>query len=166
MSERQSKPIWREPVVWIVIGLPLATLIAGAVTIGIALKQPADSRSADVSRIAQIQFEDQAADHLAAEHGLRATLNFNAASGTIELFVEPEEFADDALMLQLEHPVQAAKDRELPLRREGRHWVASTAPWGAQAWRVHLTGDAGRWRLSGRLDQGASATQLLPAVSR
>lgn len=166
MSKRQAKPIWREPVVWVVVGLPLATLIAGAVTIGIAIKQPADSRSAEVSRIAQIQFEDQAADHRAAEHGLRATLHSNAASGTIELSIEPQELVGDALLLRLEHPLQAAKDRELPLRREGQRWIATTTPWGAQAWRVHLISDAGGWRLSGRLEQGSSATQLLPAVSR
>jgi hypothetical protein len=148
------------------VSLPLATLIAGAVTIGMASSKGAsDAGPATVRRIAQVQMEDRSADQRAAAYQLRAAMIVDAAEGVIELTVDPQERVGQAPVLQLQHPLRASEDRELTLRFDGERWIARTTPWRRQAWRVLLTGDAGGWRLSGRLDAGANETVLLPAVS-
>lgn len=51
---------WREPMLWLVIGIPAATILAGLTTLAIAAGGPEMARASGVRVTAQIQVEQPA----------------------------------------------------------------------------------------------------------
>jgi hypothetical protein len=169
MRARGPRPVWGEPMLWLVTGLPLLVLVAAAITLALALRAPVDASATQVQRIAQVQLEDLAPDREAARRGLRARLEADPVHGVIEVALATGGDAtgvDDRLVLHLLHPVSAQHDRVLPLHRAGYRWRAQTDPWSPQDWEVRLSPPRGTWRLAGRLRRGQHATELAPAVAR
>ena len=154
---------WREPMVWLVFALPAAVLAAAAWTIATAAGGT-DVARADVRRTAQIQTEDIAADIAAARRALHGDVRVDGHDIVVRLAGDVD---DEAVQLSLQHPVDAARDRVLTLRRDGDGWRATAdgvvAP---HAWHVAVTGDDGRWRLHGRLAARATRASLQPSVAR
>lgn len=162
-----GRAFWREPMVWLVLGLPLATLLASAAMIALALRDPADASGSVTHRIAQMQMEDLSADREAARRGLQARFHADAARGELRIVFEPDVAALQTLELALRHPTRADSDRIVPLRRDGLQWHGQTRPWAAtQAWDLQLVDGAGVWRLRGRLMPASSMAVLTPQVSR
>lgn len=170
MRTRGPRPVWREPMLWLVTGLPLLVLAAAAVTLALALRAPVDASATQVRRIAQVQLEDLAPDREAARRGLRARLEVQPALGRIEVTLAAESEAigdvEGPLELQLLHPVSASQDRIVALQREGAHWRARMSPSAPQAWEVRLVSAQGAWRLVGRLPREQRIVALAPAVVR
>jgi uncharacterized protein len=169
MRARGPRPVWREPMLWLVTGLPLLVLVAAAVTLALALRAPVDASATQVRRIAQVQLQDLAPDREAARRGLRARLEVDPARGLIEVRLATGSDAtgvDEHLVLQLLHPVSARHDRLVPLQRAGYHWRAQIEPWSPQAWEVRLAPPRGEWRVGGRLPRGQRDAVLAPAVAR
>ena len=61
---------WRQPLLWLVLALPAATVVAGFTTLGLAAAGPDTSGDAAVKRTAQAQVEDLAPDLAALLRGL------------------------------------------------------------------------------------------------
>lgn len=158
---------WREPVLWLVIGLPLVAVIASTVMIRLALRDPADASGSSTRRIAQMQLEDLSWDREAARRGVRVQLEADATDGEIRVRLSPDDGQPASLDLVMRHPTQAARDRVLALEREGAQWRARTASWAAtQAWELQLTSPAQHWRVAGRLAPQDTEAVLVPQVSR
>jgi uncharacterized protein len=150
---------WRQPVLWLVCALPLASVVAGVATIRLAAAGP-DVRGADaVRRTAQSQVEDLAPDLAATRARLVATLVVDRATGALELELDATH-APGALALR--HPADAARDRTLALRRDGARWRAALGTPLAGAWRLELRGRDAAWRIDGRLARDASVARLAP----
>ncbi|HYF58306.1 MAG TPA: FixH family protein [Burkholderiaceae bacterium] len=145
------RPAWREPLVWLVAGIPAATVAAGAATWWIAA-QRADSNVAEdwykrglaVNR--SLERESRArAIGLSAEVELR---------GDHDLRVRLAGLADPpaSIRVLLTHPVRAEQDRPLSLDRQpdGGYRIVSplvgAGRWGlaieAQDWRIAARGAA------------------------
>jgi hypothetical protein len=152
---------------WLVVALPATVVIAGFVTLGLAMRDGgADSVPSQVRRTAQVQVEDGSIDQRAAELGLEAVLRRDADTGAVTLSLQARQPLEDGqLQLQLLHPAQAAADRELTLVRSGEAWYGRVDPVD-HAWNVRLESIAGDWRLSGRLPADADEARLRPAISR
>ena len=161
-----ERAFWREPMAWLVLGLPLLTVVASAVMIVLSLRDPADASGNATHRIAQVQMEDLGADREAARRGLHATLHAVTANGELRVLLEPDVDAPHTLELALRHPTRAESDRIVSLHRDGRQWLGRTAPWPAtQAWDLQLVDTARAWRLRGRLQAAVSTAELHPQVS-
>jgi uncharacterized protein len=165
MNAARRRTVWREPMLWLVAGLPLLVLVAAGVTVGLASRAPADAAAAQVRRIAQVQVEDLALDREAARRGLEAALEVSAAAGAITLSANGAGFAEDRLELRMLHPLHASQDRTVVLVRSGDAWHGDTTTWTPQAWELRLQPPQGRWRLTGRLPRDAVRTSMLPAVA-
>lgn len=164
-----GRGFWRQPVAWVLVGLPAAGVIALAATIMLAMRDPVDGSAARTQRIAQIQMEDLAADRMAAEQGIRAHLTANAGSGEFELalLAVDADIAPPVLTLAMRHPVREAQDRRVTLTRAGDRWHGRTDPWPPhQAWNLQLVADSPAWRIAGRLAADATEAELAPAVAR
>jgi hypothetical protein len=158
---------WREPMLWLVWGLPLLVVLAGFATLALALRAGgADPVSAEVRRTAQIQVEDLAADRAALALGLQASFELDRDTGAATLRLQgPEASRAPRLRLRLTHPTRAADDRSLPLVRAGEAWVGRLpAAAGGHDWNLELVPEAGGWRLAGRLARGANAARLRPRL--
>lgn len=152
---------WRQPLLWLVLALPAATVVAGFTTLGLAAAGPDTSGDAAVKRTAQAQVEDLAPDLAAAHAGLAATLRVDRVHGAIEVALPPGTVA---ATLVLRHPVDAALDRTLALARAGDAWRARTAAPLAGNWLIELHGANDAWRLDGRLARDADAARLAPRL--
>ncbi len=155
---------YREPMVWLVIAIPLATIPAGLTTLWLAARDPASVASADdaARRVGQMQFADVAADLEAARRGLRGHAQVQADRRRVEVRVATVD--GDALTLHLRHASDPLRDQRVPLEALGDgRWVARVAPLGHDAWNARGESSAG-WRLAGRIEDDAPAFDLVPAV--
>src|SRR5207342_627851 len=114
---------YRQPVLWLAIALPALILVALASTLAIALAGSSDAAPEPVQRTADSQVSDLAPDARAQQLGLLATLQLTPDGHDVRVVVRPAPTADiDTLTLQWVHPIQAAKDVEVSLRRDGDGW--------------------------------------------
>lgn len=165
----RARGFWREPVAWVVVGLPAACVVALVATLALATRDPVDATANRTQRIAQIQLEDLAADSEAARLGLRAQVHADPARGTVEveLRVTSGEAAPGTLMLAMRHPVREDLDRLVTLTHEDGRWHGRTDAWlPKQRWNLQLVPEPPTWRLTGRLDAGEMDTELAAAVAR
>lgn len=158
-----QRAAWRNPMVWLVAGIPVASIVAGLGLVVIALRQPNDAISDQVRRTAQIQVADLGADARAQRSGLRALLR--VADGVIVVLPVAGGFDRSAgLVVALRHPARAALDREIELVPSLHGWQAPAEIDAGHDWSVELAPRAAQWRLSGRLPKGQHAILLQPAL--
>lgn len=166
MEERRSK---RNPVLWLVIGLPIASVIAGVGLVVIALESGSTDAVIDtVERTAQIQVTELAPDARARELKLSAVLRVDRRN--IELLPVDGGFGEGAvgrdrpLTLTLSHPTEATQDRTLQLQPSELGWRAPVQLPLDHDWLLQLTPSDGSWRLRGRLHAGQLAAYLGPSL--
>ncbi|AUZ54646.1 FixH family protein [Stenotrophomonas acidaminiphila] len=163
MNERPKSP-WRVPVFWLVVGLPLLSIVAGVGLVIVAVRSGgADVVSDPVQRVSQIQTTDLGPDEAAAKLGLSAVLRVE--DGVVEVLPATGKFASAAaLQLVLEHPTRQSDDLRLELLPQGPGWRVEQAVDGEHDWVVQLRDADGRWRLHGRLPKQQHAARLSPSL--
>lgn len=163
MNERSRSP-WRVPVFWLVVGLPLLSIVAGVGLVIIAVRSGgADVVSDPVQRVSQIQTTDLGPDEAAAKLGLSAVLRVE--DGVVEVLPATGKFATGVpLQLVLEHPTRQSDDLRLELLPQGPGWRVQQAVDGEHDWVVQLRDGEGRWRLHGRLPKQQHAARLSPSL--
>ena len=163
--EKPGSP-WRNPMVWLVAGLPLASVFAGVslVVISACSENSTDSVADPVQRTAQIQVSDLGPDERAGQLHLSAIVR--VGPGLVEVLPVTGDFdRGSPLRIALRHPTQARADRVVLLKPTELGWRSETNDLdAAHDWNVQVTADDGRWRLRGRLLQGQRAAHLKPAV--
>lgn len=160
-AHAKPRPAWRQPMFWLVLAIPLATLAAGWHLLGIAGGDRATDSSPDrVLRTAQVQVTDLSADEAAAQRALSARLSVGSEGLRVDA-----AFAETDLRLQLVHPADSGLDRELRLTRDGDGWQGDALPDTSIAWHLRLQPVDGGWRLVGRWRPGSDSAELQPALS-
>ena len=156
----------REPMVWLVFGLPALVVVAAIATVAIAVKhRDGGVVNDEVQRVAQIQQTDLGPDRRAEAMGLRMLLR--EREGRIELLPMAGNFPrGQSLRLVAEHPTERAQDRVLVLQPRDGGWL-SREPFEtarAHAWKFSLTPGNEGWRLRGRMPKAQSSAVLSPAT--
>lgn len=166
-SPAPRKP--RNPVLWLVIGLPAVVIVASLTTLYIAIDAGgSDAIPDEVRRTAQIQTTELGPDERAATLKLSAV--FSVREGHVEVLPASGALVDDKalrgqpLRLRLQHPTVAAEDRELKLVPTEAGWRADIALDPKHDWRIQLLPEGSAWRLRGRLPAGQRGVLLAPAV--
>jgi hypothetical protein len=151
--------------VWMLVALPLASVIASALLIYSAVRSGGDDAIADsVQRTAQIQVSDLGPDQAAAQRQLSAVLRVD--QGLVELLPASGDFNRAApLSLSLRHPTRAADDRLIVLLPTGNGWRARLVLDGTHDWRLLVAPVDGSWRILGRLPKGQRAARLAPVLA-
>lgn len=149
---------------WLVVGLPLLSIVAGVGLVVIAVRSGgADTVSDPVSRVAQIQTTDLEPDESARKLGLSAVLRVE--DGIVEVLPATGSFArDQPLQLLLQHPTREAEDLQLRLLPEGPGWRLQQPVDAGHDWVVQLRAADGSWRLHGRLPKQQRAARLAPSL--
>ena len=155
----------REPMMWLVIGLPIAAVVGGVALIVISLRSGSVDAVIDpVQRTAQIQVSELGPDQRAGALKLSAVLR--VGNGMVELLPVSGDFArDQPLTLVLSHPSRAAQDRTLSLAPSELGWRAAVELPADHDRLLLLTPVDGSWRLRGRLPVGQQAAHLAPALA-
>lgn len=160
-----ARPWYREPMLALIWGLPLAAVVAGIATLVIAART-SDEGDARVRRVAQAQTADLAPDRAAARLGLAAGATFDA-EGVVRVQLDAAQAGEDALLLALRHGTDPRRDRDVTLSRlDGATYVGLlSGPLEAGAYNAELMPADDAWRLVGRLDDGAVRLRLAAAVA-
>jgi len=163
MSEN-PKSLWRIPVFWLVVGLPLLSIVAGVGLVIVAVRSGgADVVSDPVQRVSQIQTTDLGPDEAAKKLGLSAVLRVE--DGVVEVLPATGRFAPSAsLQLVLEHPTRQSDDLRLELVPQGPGWRIEKVVDAEHDWVVQLRDAEGHWRLHGRLPKQQHAARLSPSL--
>ena len=162
MSERSAL---REPMVWLMLGLPAASVVAGVGLVVAAVRSGgADEVSDKVQHTAQVQVAELGLDARAQAMQLSALLRLEDAA--VEVLPVNGAFArDQALELTLSHPTDATRDRRMILRPSDSGWRLATDIRAGHDWIAQLASADGKWRIRGRIKAGQRATYLRPALS-
>jgi uncharacterized protein len=161
------RPWYREPMMALVLGLPMLSMVAGFSLLGIAINAGgADAIPQEVRRTGKAQVGSIAADARAEALGLRAQLRVDRSTGAVALdFVEGRIADDDRLALRLIHPTAAAGDIEVPLVRHNAGYIGRMDATRRHDWKVELAPVDQDWRLIARLAADADDVRLHPALT-
>lgn len=164
MIEMSQRPAWREPMVWLMVGLPLASVVTGLLLVATAVRAGgADEVDDQVQHRAQAQVSELAPDERAASLQLSALLQVQP--GRIDLLpvsgVLPRQ---KALRLSLRHPTDSAQDRVVELQPTAQGWGAELSLPREHDWLLRLAPADDHWRLVGRLPVRFAAARLGPAL--
>jgi hypothetical protein len=167
MSTTPRHRPWREPLVWLVFGLPLASIVAGLGLVATAIRAGgADAVADPVRRTAQVQVAEIGPDARARQRRLAAVLRLG--DGDAEVLAAAGDFRRDAVLtLALRHPTRAAADLVVELAPTAAGWRGDTAISRDHDWLLTLQekDDAAGWRLSGRLHRGERAARLASSLA-
>jgi hypothetical protein len=153
---------WREPMVWLMLAIPAATVVAGIATLRLARAEGGlDAAPESVQRTAQTQVTDLGPDRRAAALGLQANLRVDARGRPV---LRLPERADGALALRLVHPTRADGDLEWTRAVPGGDWSGPAVPIAARGHWVLEPADRA-WRLVGRWPVDGGVVALQPAVA-
>jgi hypothetical protein len=161
----ESRPWYREPLVWLVAAIPAITVFAGLTTVVIA-GYGADPVVRDDFRKEGIAINrDPGRDHAAARLGVTARVS--DADGTLRVqLVLPETEAPRALVAILSHATRAEYDRMLTLSRGADGAYSARLPTLDRGhWYLELSPPNRDWRLTGEFVDRAPALDLRPAGS-
>ena len=164
-DEHTPRPARREPMLWLVFGLPALVVVASLVTVWIAGRDGnQDAVADDVRRTAQMQTTELAPDEAAARLGLTAVLSVQ--EGKLVVVPATGTFPRDAtLALRLAHPMHADRDLRVALPPDALGWSAAGKVDAGNDWKVTLQDAGGDWRIVGRLQAGQDAVRLAPALA-
>ena len=145
------------PVLWLVIALPLIAVVASLTSLALAVTR------GDPELPKDYHWEGAALDHdqqqltVAASEGITATISFQAA--TQRCVVALHGAAPAQLRLDLVHPTDPRADRRLTLARTGETYEADCTGLPPAHWWLEVSDDTGHWMLRGR-----TVGQLQPPV--
>lgn len=164
MPHDKQRPAWREPMMWLVVGVPLAALLAGIWLVVVATGSGSfDGSTDDVRRTGQMQVADLGPDARAAELDVRAIVQL--IDGQVRVFpVEGRVPREAPLVLTLVHPQRAAADQVVTLAPDDLGWHGEADAGTGHDWILQLGDVEGTWRVRGRLPRGQQAAHLEPAL--
>jgi len=148
-SNAAPRKAFQEPMVWLMVGIPALTVIAGIATLIIALRSgELDSVPSPVVRVAQTQTLQSSADNTASQRGYRGQLHIDRRQNPWQLQIQltPEDAATGKLQVLFVHPQFAKQDVRIVLER-GAGNLAEPLQFVPQ--QVVVSDSRGVWRLVG-----------------
>lgn len=160
---RQITPWYREPWPWILIGLPAAAVVAGIITLVIAIQHQDGLVAEDYYKqglaINRVLEREATAAHL----GLKADLMF--ASEKVRVRLDGQS-RSQTLVMRFLHIVDANEDREVLLSAIAPGFFEGHMPQLSGArWRIQLEDDQATWRLSGVWKTGEPNLSLVASTA-
>jgi hypothetical protein len=139
----------RNPVLWLVIGLPLLA-VAGSVTSALLAVGGDDAPLPERYHWEGSQLAaDEARLDAAARRGISGRFGFDAATGECRVVLRGA--APPELHLYLTHGTLARLDQHVLLRRSGDAYVGHCAPLGSGHWWLELADASRSWLIRQRL---------------
>ncbi len=138
---------YREPWPWILIGLPASAVVAGIVTLVIALKNEDGLVAEDYYKQGLAINQVIEREARAAKMGLKAQML--VAGNNIRIHLEGSGTLPGSIVVRFVHPTRAGEDREIVLTPVAPGWYQAALPELAQGrWRLHIEDAETSWRLT------------------
>jgi uncharacterized protein len=151
MLEPLQRPVWKEPMVWLIAGLPATVVVASFVTYYIAATNPDPLVNAGYHKEGLAPVQDTSKYQRAAELAINGELVIRDGVAEISL-TERMQVLPTGLDLLLQHPSDAAQDAKIVLSDRGAGLYAGLLPGSLSGKRQWILEPEDRsWRLSGDL---------------
>ena len=159
---KTSRTWTQEPFMWLVVGIPVLTVIAGVSTVVIASRHK-DTLVSDEFRKEGLAIQhDPARDLAAARIGAEATVSIAADRLTVTLKLAAAE-APGTLVALLSHATRAELDQLVVLSPEGDgHYVATLPHLPSGHWYLEISPRDRSWRLRGDFSDMPTTLELVP----
>ena len=159
----ETRKTWQEPMVWMIVGIPALTVVAGFFTLYLAISSgPLDSVQASVERVGKGQTLHSAADNTASQGHYRGYLVIDRQAEPWQLTLKtmPENLTALPVDVLFVHANLAERDVRVSLQSgSGR----LTVPLDFTPQQIVVTDHAGAWRLVGTYGDSANIA-LTPAI--
>ena len=145
-----KRPWWREPMLWLIIGLPLSAVIASFTTYYIASKNADTLVKEGYQKVGFTVEQTLASDRMAAKLGISADLQVQDDILSVRLANTAIKASPVSITLILAHSTDAAKDVALQLYRGTNGIYLTKAPNLPDGRRTLIVESEDRlWRLKG-----------------
>jgi uncharacterized protein len=136
---------WREPLVWMIVGIPALTVVAGIVTFWIAAQRADSNVAVDYYKRGLTVNLALEREQRAAQMAVSATIAVSSGEMVVSVYGRLPS-APESVMVTLTHPVRAERDLRLLLPRsaDGSYRTAMPALDGDR-WQMSIEG--ADWRL-------------------
>lgn len=162
----ENRKAWQEPMVWLMVGIPFLTVIAGFYTLYLSINAgPLDSPKISVQRIAQAQTVDNIVDTFSTEQKYYAFLIIDKSQPTWSLSLKtiPNHLKETDINIVFVHPQRADQDITVQLpRNQDSIQMQTNITFKPQ--QIVISDTQGKWRLVG-VDNGNSPIMLRPVLS-
>ncbi|MBL8538782.1 MAG: FixH family protein [Betaproteobacteria bacterium] len=155
---------YREPWPWLLAAGPFTVVVAGAITVWLAIRSDdglvADDYYKQGLAINQVIHREQAAALL----GLRANVLWNFDNQRVRVYLRSEasDPLPDVLALRVLHPTRAGADQSVTLRRTGAGiYDGALSPLRDGRWLLSLEDAPQTWRLMGEMFVPRDAEAIL-----
>ena len=152
MNPRVAKPWYREPWPWILMAGPFAVVIAGFVTLWLAIRSDDGLVTHHYYQKGLEINQTLARDARAQTLGLTAGISLTVSSIAVRLTATAPSFAPPpALRITVSHPTRAGLDQSAVLTPQNGIYRGSFRLPAAGHWVVMIEDDARTWRLEGNI---------------
>lgn len=168
MTQTDALPWYREPWPWLLMAGPAAAIVAGMITVWLAVASSDGLVVDDYYRQGLAINQTLQRDALAMRRAYRAELQLEAGGrrAGLKLVAADSGKLPELLRLRIVHPTQAGHDRLLLLRRSaaGDYEGAGNAP-AAGRWLLVLEDVEESWRLTGSVVLPSAGTVILDSAA-
>jgi hypothetical protein len=150
--QRSDKPWYRHPWPWILMAGPGLVIVAGAITLYLAIASNDGLVADDYYKLGMTVNQTTARDAAARTRGVRAELMQSATGVQLRVLVRADAGVElpASLKLKLAHPTRTGVDQDLTLVAAGGGVYTGVAQVRVGGrWHVALEDDEHSWRLTG-----------------
>lgn len=160
------KPWYREPWPWILMSGPAAAIVAGIITMWIAVTHQDALVTDDYYKEGLAINRTLAREKTAVTLGVQAKLLFAADGAAVRVYLTGREDVPERLVLRFAHATRAGLDQRIEIGRVAGGWYeGQLTPIRDGRWKVMLEDQAGSWRVTGPWVAGdGEALDLRPQV--
>lgn len=153
MSAARVNPWYREPWPWILMAAPAAAVVAGGITLALAIGSFDGLVAEDYYKQGLAVNQQLAREHRARELGVQGEIVIEThAGGPAQIELQGKAPAQDDVTLILSHPTRAGLDQRVKLTAAGGGaYAGRLAALAAGRWHVIVESAAGGWRIRGEL---------------
>ena len=157
-----AKPWFREPWPWILAAGPAIVVVAGFITLWLAIKSSDGLVAEDYYRKGLAVNQTLAQSERAVKAGLQAGLRITSDTLSLRLSAVDASFIlPPTLVVTVSHPTRAGLDQTRILARNGQTYSGEYRLPAAGHWLVLLEDESKTWRLMGNVQLPASGETII-----
>ena len=152
----ENRKAWQEPMVWLMVGIPFLTVIAGFYTLYLAINSGSlDSSKVTVQRIAQAQTVENLKDTFSAEQNYYGFLIVDKSQPTwkVTLKTVPIQLRDQDIQIVFVHPQYADQDVSVVISSK-QESIQLPKAFTFKPQQIVVSDVKGKWRLVGNNEDG------------
>jgi hypothetical protein len=153
MSTARTNPWYREPWPWIIMAAPATAVVAGIITLVIAIESFDGLVAEDYYKQGLAVNKQLARIHKAKELGVQGGIEIEShAGGAVRIDLRGRPGVKTDLVLMLSHPTRAGLDQRIQLQSAGNEvYVGRIGPLPPGRWHVSVESAAEQWQIRGEL---------------